>query len=141
MIHTPATGLTNDYTDSPVTRTLVAQFTVPGEPVSKARARVTSRGAFTPQKTRDAEALVAATYRASPHPTRLFEKSDKYELEVTFYLGSLRQRDSDNMAKLVADALNKIAYDDDSQIIDMHIYKRNTLKSAARTEVTLWLLT
>ena len=38
---------------------IIAMFSVPGVPVSKARARVTKSGhAFTPKKTRNYEALV-----------------------------------------------------------------------------------
>ena len=36
----------------------------------------------------------------------------------------LKKPDIDNIAKIVADALNKVAYDDDSQICDMKIIKR-----------------
>ncbi len=37
-----------------------------------------------------------------------------------------KKPDSDNIAKVVADALNGIAYDDDAQIADLTVIKRYT---------------
>ena len=41
----------------------------------------------------------------------------------------LTRPDADNLVKLVADALNGIAYGDDSQIVEAHVYKRWADKS------------
>lgn len=127
-------------TQEPVTRTLVAEFTVHGEPVSKARARVTANGTFTPAKTRAAEAAILAAY-LNCAPLGMIPKGVMCELTVTFFNGNRRVRDIDNMLKLVQDALNKQAYEDDSQIIELHGYKHVVPPAEARTEVSLYMLT
>ena len=44
-------------------------------------------------------------------------------VSITFYFATKRRRDLDNMNKLVLDALTGIAYDDDSQIAELHLYR------------------
>ena len=128
-----------EYFDAPVERTLIARFVVHGEPVSKARARVTSRGTFTPAKTRDAESAVLAAYLKCA-PLGMIPKGVMCELSVQFFNGNRRVRDIDNMLKLVQDALNEQAYEDDSQIIELHGYKHVVPPVEARTEVSLYTL-
>lgn len=136
--HVPPEALP-ETVQSPVAYTLVAEFTVPGEPVSKARARVTSRGTFTPARTREAEARVLAAYLASNH-LGMIPKGVLCQMSVMFYNGNRRVRDIDNMLKLVQDALNKHAFEDDSQIVELHGYKQVVSPAEARTEVSLWTL-
>lgn len=38
----------------------------------------------------------------------------------------VKKPDSDNIAKIILDSLNKIAYNDDAQIIDLKVFKRWT---------------
>jgi len=118
---------------------LEVRFTVIGEPVSKERARVTSKGAYTPKRTVEAEKSVRAAYRAAQHPSMTSEPhlSGNIEAEMVFYLGTKRRRDLDNMAKLVLDALNKVAYEDDVQVHSKMSSKCYTTKERARTEVVL----
>ena len=133
---------TNEQVQTAVTKTLVAQFTIRGEPVSKERARTTKTGhTYTPQKTVDGEAAVLAAYLQS-EPLGMVPKGILCEMETTHYLGTKRARDGDNMYKLVADALNGQAYADDKQIIDGHFHVRFAgTRAEARTEVSLWMLT
>ena len=35
-----------------------------------------------------------------------------------------KKPDCDNIAKIILDSLNKIAYHDDSQVVDLHVNKR-----------------
>ena len=42
---------------------------------------------------------------------------------LTGNLRPTKKPDLDNVAKIILDSLNKIAYDDDSQIVDLHIRK------------------
>lgn len=44
-------------------------------------------------------------------------------MHVAFYMQDRRRVDYDNLAKLVTDALNGVAYVDDSQIVESIIYK------------------
>lgn len=135
-VHTPPDGLTNDYTDAAVTKRLVVSFTVPGEPMSKARARVTSRGTFTPKGTVAAEARVLAAWTDLRHEP----VTSWCELDIQFFNYTHTRRDVDNMAKLVQDSLNTHAYTDDWLIVDLHATKQFVTKQFARTEVRLYVL-
>lgn len=48
----------------------------------------------------------------------------------------LKKPDSDNIAKIVLDSLNKIAFDDDAQIVELTVLKRWT-EAAERIEFEL----
>lgn len=133
-------GYTGATTQTAVTKVLIDAFEVAGEPVSKARARVTSHGTFTPQKTRDAEAAVLRAWAKGKQSLLGNLATDTYELRCDFYLGNHRRRDLDNMTKLVLDALNGRAYIDDSQIVELTARKHFVPKAEARTEVRLWVL-
>ena len=111
----------------------VVRFTVFGEPKSKQRPRVTSRGTFTPKETQEAERRIREKWRT------LEEEPFQYHVlvEKQFFNGNRRRRDLDNMAKLVLDALNGEAYDDDFRVVEMVLTKRFTTKEKARTVVVL----
>lgn len=87
---------------------------VSGEPVGKGRPRVTSRGTFTPQATRDGEARIKALSRAAWGPPRPHD--GPWSLVVTFHRGERRPRDLDNLAKLVMDALEGVLWTNDRHI-------------------------
>lgn len=107
--------------DPPYMRKLVAEFTVPGVPHPKERPRFTRTGrAYTPAATRAAESRVETlflqgwiepTWRVECLTSRAF-----VELEIDAYIPDNKTRDVDNIAKLVQDALNGMAYHDDRQI-------------------------
>ena len=77
----------------------MTSFVIDGEPISKARPRVTSKGTYTPLKTLLAEQAVGWLYRQAggrgPDPVK------HYGIWVTFYCGNKRRRDLDNMVKLI----------------------------------------
>lgn len=88
---------------------------VPGEPQSKARARVTKNGTYTPKRTREAEAKVADLFqtrypRVMPDPTQAFS------IELHLFRYERRPRDVDNLLKLIQDALNGVLWADDAQV-------------------------
>ena len=111
----------------------VVRFTVPGEPRSKQRPRVTAKGTFTPKETLEAERLVRNTWRALGEP--MFEH--QVVVDIEFYNGNRRRRDLDNMAKLVLDALNGEAFDDDYRVIELNLRKIFTTKDGGRSVVTI----
>lgn len=111
----------------------VVRFSVRGEPRSKGRPRVTSRGTFTPKETLEAERHVRDCWLALGEEP--FER--EVLVEMVFYNGNRRRRDIDNMAKLVLDALNKYAYADDVQVVELNVRKIFTEKERARTEVMI----
>jgi Holliday junction resolvase RusA-like endonuclease len=108
-------------------------FTVPITPFGKARARITARGNYTPTKTADLERMIAMFARSAFKGRKPF--AGAVELVIQFDVPippswSKRKRadalnrtllptskpDLDNMVKAVGDAMNKIAYADDSQV-------------------------
>lgn len=112
-------------------------FTIPGEPVGKARPRVVRNGGrvhtYTPQKTADYERRVRSEYLAAggKHYGKqaigitidaYFQvpKSDSRQMrqdKLDDRIRPTKKPDFDNIGKIVADSLNGIAYDDDSQIV------------------------
>ena len=116
--------------------TETARLVIPGEPRSKARARVTTHGTYTPKITRDYENAIRATWDATEHP----EMPTCVRLDVTFYLGTHRHVDADNLLKAVKDALNKRAYDDDWMVHEVRARKYYTSRDRARTEVVVYAI-
>lgn len=120
------------------------KFTVPGKPMGKQRPKATSRGrytkVYTPKETISYENLVIAMFRQTypnakplegevrgfirafyPIPLSTSKKRKQAMLE-----GVIRPQikpDLDNIEKIIYDALNGIAYTDDSHITAMTISK------------------
>lgn len=112
------------------------------DPVGKGRPRFTRAGhTYTPPATKDAEKEIAKKWK-SERPYLFFEKGVPLILSVVAYFpippswgkhktraaaeGELfptKRPDGDNILKLVADALNGVAYEDDAQIVSMAVRK------------------
>lgn len=119
----------------------LVSFTIPGEPVAKARPRVGKFGAYTPKKTINYESLVVTEYERQCDdyrfpdgvPLRLtvrmyksIAKSASKKERAAKLTGEIRptnKPDWDNVGKIVSDALNQVAYADDSAICDAHVLK------------------
>ena len=115
------------------------QFTIPGTPVAKARPRVTRSGhAYTPKKTADYERrvkicvmqLMAVQHlRPTTEAIRLYVQAffpipsswslSKKKNAIEGVLKPVSRPDLDNLVKSIQDALNGVAYKDDSQIIEL----------------------
>jgi len=93
----------------------VIAFKVRAEPQSAARPRVTSRGTYTPPETHQAQAVIGWHFR-SAFPGHRPDPVGAYRLHLTLYRYERQVRDVDNMTKNVLDALNGLAYADDSQV-------------------------
>lgn len=132
------------------------RFTVPGEPQGKGRARVgTVAGKarmFTPAKTVAYEGVIALAAQeamdgAEPYqgpvmvevvmhcPIRPSWSKKKQTLALAGDIYPTSKPDADNCLKAVCDALNGIAWRDDTQATDIHIKKRFSL--TPRVEVIL----
>lgn len=117
------------------TPVVVARFTIPGHPRPKERPRFGKGRTFTPAATIMAEtAVLDAFYDTHPF---WYPVDYMVHLDITFYRGNRRAVDADNLAKLVQDALNGHAYDDDAQVFDLAAHKFFTTKERARTEVVM----
>lgn len=128
-------------------------FTVPGEPRGKQRARTGKGFAYTPEQTVNYEALVKMAFEQSKpegfipiegqaimHINAFYPipKSTSKKKTADMLQGKIRptkKPDVDNIAKIIADALNTIAYKDDAQIIEVHVYK--LYSQNPRVEVTI----
>ena len=103
---------------------------IPGPAKGKERARVGKGGGYTPKQTKDAEAQIKAiarhagvkpidgpvqvTIRAVYEPPKSWTKKRRSEAMGSWKISA---PDRDNIEKLVTDALNRIAYHDDAQIV------------------------
>jgi len=111
------------------------QFEVLGEPIGKARPRVTRWGAYTPQKTVDYENKIKAAYGGRFYEGYLkidikayfkIPKSTSKKKKESMLMGEIKpdkKPDIDNVLKIVLDSLNKTAYKDDAQVIKASITK------------------
>lgn len=116
------------------------KFIVPGEPQGKARARTGKGFAYTPEKTVLYENLIKTEYR-SQCGNMWFENAfmitvtahfsipksyskKKYKQAAQGLLSPTKKPDADNIAKVVCDALNGVAYHDDSAAVELIIRKR-----------------
>lgn len=105
---------------------------IPGEPVPKERPRFARRTghAYTPEKTKQAEKEIAYMWKLEHPGVKL--KGPLF-LEMVFNLKPpkgphgpypTKRPDIDNLEKLITDALNGVAYEDDKQIVQVKKIKR-----------------
>lgn len=110
-------------------------FTVKGEPMVKARPRVTRTGhTYTPKTTVDAERRVREAFEA----TGCDGFSNAVGVELAFFQGTRARKDIDNMVKLVLDSLNAVAWTDDVQVSVVLARRVYTVKERARTVVRIF---
>ncbi len=116
----------------------VLSFTVEGPPVPKARARRGKGGRhYTPAQTRAYESRVrwlaiAAASAAGWRPIA----DASYALDLVVVFPDARRRDLDNVTKSLCDALNGVAWLDDSQVAELHV-RRGIDRASPRVEVTI----
>lgn len=125
----------------------------PFEPKPKGRPRMTRMGrAYTPKKTHDYEKLIRDYYRENttdyydcairvslvfymPIPKSTSKKKralmESGEIKCTTHTG-----DADNLCKSVTDALNGVAYEDDSLITELHIKKKYGISVGTEMVIT-----
>lgn len=131
-------------------------FSVPGKPKGKARARTKKNGqTYTPKETVEYEDKVKAYYLESQPRQKFFNKEP---LAVGIYarfeipkrttkaekLAMMRgdksptvKPDADNIAKIICDALNGLAYGDDSQIVNLTVSKTYIRQEDMQPHVTV----
>lgn len=127
------------------------QFTVFGDVMGKPRPRVNRNGhVWTKKKFIDCEEKIADAYLAAggsvlsgeicitvsicrklpnSRPKRLISEPDTYKPDI------------DNIAKIVLDALNGVAYEDDKQITQLHVIKQPRTRTEEHLTITVEELT
>lgn len=130
------------------------EFTIPGCPIAKGRPRFSRQGTFvrtfTPEKTCRYEQLVQLSFMQADQPklngaVRVkilayfpIPKSASKKKQKMMAEGEIRHTtkpDGENVSKAILDALNKMAYDDDSNIVELHIEK--WYSEEPRAEITI----
>lgn len=102
----------------------VFELTIPGTPVPKGRPRVYRNGGMhgvTPARTLQAEQAIREAWQDAYPGMPPMEGPVGILME--FWMPDRHIRDYDNLAKLVTDALNRVAYLDDGQINQAVIIK------------------
>jgi len=124
-------------------------FNIPGDPQGKLRARTVWGGkrTYTPQKTADYEELIRWSYRRVSKD--IFDQEEPLEVCIVAWfkppkstpkykacnmlkqlIYPTKKPDIDNIAKIILDALNGVAYKDDTQVIDLKVSKRYAKKAS-----------
>jgi len=127
------------------------ELTVEGVPVAKARPRLSGCRVYTPRKTVLHEQHIKDCWDSKYG--NIIPTGKPLEVVIKFYMPMPRsvskklreplltgvmhtvKPDIDNLIKMVLDALNKVAYEDDKQIVDIYAYKRYS--EQPRTEITI----
>jgi len=116
------------------------KLTIPGKPLGKQRPRVLKNGiTYTPKDTVDYETFIKEMYTMRnfyrqfkgplkiditayfPIPASISKK--KREEMLSGKIRPTKKPDWDNIGKIVTDALNHLAYDDDKQIVEATVKK------------------
>jgi len=128
------------------------KIVIPGIPVAKGRPRLGKYGTYTPTKTVNYENLVQYCYMDQAEGIKL---DGPLMMEIRFYfpipksyskkqiellkvqdMAHMKKPDASNCLKSIEDALNGFAYDDDCQIVEVHVTKKYTLEDP-RAEVRI----
>ncbi len=136
------------------------EFTIPGAPQGKARPKVTRNKysgkslTYTPDKTVAYEELTRSRYQDAANGFKFSDdaqvcvlitarypipKSKSKRIKAAMLAGQIKptkKPDWDNIGKIVCDALNGIAYEDDSQIVLGQVAK--VYSANPRTDVRMW---
>lgn len=140
---------------------MMVRLTIPGEPQGKGRHRAVRRGdhiaTYTPRKTKDYEDEVQFCYRQAYGDRMAFAvdepisatiiaafgipKSTSKRRKVEMMAGMVfptKKPDTDNIAKIVLDALNGLASPDDKQVVDLQVFKTYDLEGYVEVELRNW---
>lgn len=119
------------------------RLTIDGYPVGKGRPKFTKTGhPYTPKETKDYEDMIRTLYHLQYHGFKFpkdtpldlrirafypMPKSDSKAVHMKKLKNEIRPQnikpDIDNVVKIVCDALNELAYHDDTQIVDQQARK------------------
>lgn len=132
------------FNEPEIPRVTDVNFIVPGKPQGKERPRTVRQGGFvrtyTPKRTADYEEKVRQSYHNYNGNIKLenaieaniegifpVPKSTSKKIKAQMLNGDIeytKKIDCDNLAKVILDALNNVAYNDDSQVCRLFVEKR-----------------
>lgn len=140
---------------------VIMKFTVKGEPQGKARARTVTNKytgktmSYTPHKTADYEELVRLAYLKEASTENFIDREKPVSVSIVAYYGipkstsksralrmvngellPLKKPDADNVAKIICDALNGLAWHDDAQVVDLAVHK---VYACREPKVEVWI--
>ncbi len=133
------------------------KFSVPGQPFGKQRPKFSRTGVYvktyTPDKTVSYENLVKLMYQQAAKG-KMFSEEEALDVRIIAYyeipksiskkkrkamlehrLRPTKKPDWDNIGKIVCDSLNKVAYHDDSAVVDAQV--RKFYSENPRVDVTI----
>jgi Holliday junction resolvase RusA-like endonuclease len=127
------------------------KLTIPGSPCAKQRPKFGNGRTYTPDKTVNYEALVKQLYIVEHHGKQLegalqltvkayfqIPKSESKKKKLDMYECRIRptkRPDWDNVGKIISDALNGLAYHDDSQIVTATVEKWYSTEPRVEVEI------
>ena len=116
------------------------KFEIIGKPIGKGRPRLGKYGTYTPTKTANYETLVKWTFANEFKKFKPMEGPIKAKITAVFIVPKsyskkkreelltkidyIKKPDCDNIAKIILDSLNGLAYIDDSQVSNLVTLKR-----------------
>lgn len=110
-------------------------FTVPGRPVPAVR--MTQRGKFVKLNAQKYLAYKEQVgWQARQAMGRKEPLSGPVGVEITAVISGGRPGDSDNLAKSILDGCNGVVWDDDRQVVELHVYRQRG--KPQRAEVEVW---
>jgi Holliday junction resolvase RusA-like endonuclease len=134
----------------------VIEFTVPGAPQGKGRAKIVKIGGFsrmaTPAKTVAYEGLVAYTAQQAMHQRTLFDgavsmmarldcaipaswSKKKRDQALAGVIRPTTTPDLDNCIKALCDGMNGVVWRDDSQVVSLNVIKRYAMTPCAHVQI------
>lgn len=114
-------------------RRTTARFTVIGRPVPAVRMTQRSKWSDRAKRYLDYKAAVGWAAKAARVP----RVSGQVEVAIELYIQGGRIGDCDNYAKSILDGLNGVAWDDDRQVVALHVRKFLGVPQRAEVEIKL----
>ena len=130
------------------------RFVIPGKPSGKGRPRFYGGHAVTPENTREYEKMTAMLFRASARGEKFTDKVPiRVSIEACYRIPAKATKaqkekiasgelmpcikpDADNIAKIILDSLNKVAWDDDAQVTELTIQKHYSAEPCVIVEIS-----
>jgi Holliday junction resolvase RusA-like endonuclease len=111
-------------------------FTIAGKVAGKARPRPGRRAWYVP--TQELQNDIGWQAKVAMKQAKLEPLIGNVAIDIEIISNSVARSDIDNVLKLLCDALNKIVYDDDRQIVDARIQRRRIPGAKDELRVKVW---